>query len=170
MTACNELSFLTCEGGVVYGECHCDGRLVDLNERESLRCGRVAQCITDTDIRDTCNADDLTDGSLCNFLSAEAGEAQELNDPCVSLTFLLNVYYADILALLNSTSLNSSDGDSADIRIGVDVGNEQLHGSLGITLRAGCILDDGVENGAEISSSAFCVILKIEACYADLTG
>ena len=69
MTGSDELTFLTCERAVVYHEVHGDRRLGDLLERDRLRLLRGAEGITDVDIRDTRDRNDLTDRRTLYFNS-----------------------------------------------------------------------------------------------------
>ena len=56
----------------------------------------------------------------------------------------------DLLILTDRAALNSADADPADIFVIVDGGDEHLQRLLGITLRRGDIVDDGIKERIEI--------------------
>ena len=80
MTGGYKFSFGTSQRTVIDVELHGDGRLGDLLERDRLRLLRGAEGITDVDIRDTGDRNDLTDRRTLYFNSLYAIEYLELTD------------------------------------------------------------------------------------------
>ena len=97
-------------------------------------------------------------------------ESEELYYTCISLAVLAVCNKGNCLALLDSTSLNSSDTDPSDVRVRVNVGNEELKGSFRIALRAGCVLDYSVKERCEVKLFALLILLKVKCCDTGLTG
>ena len=62
------------------------------------------------------------------------------------------VTHRDLLVLLDSTPLDAADGDAAHELAVIDGGDQHLEGSLHIGLRAGDILQNGVEQGLQVAA------------------
>ena len=88
-------------------------------------------------------------------------ETHELNDFRVTLALVAVCYECDVLALLDGAALDPSDTDPAYIGVRVDVGYEELHRSIGISLGAGCVLYYRIEERSEIELLALFELLDV---------
>ena len=58
----------------------------------------------------------------------------------------------DLLILTDYTALDTADGNSADILVVVNAGNEHLEGALDVLLGFGNVLEDGIKQRLEVRS------------------
>jgi hypothetical protein len=146
-----KLTFLTCEGRIVYREGHFHSRLAYLNELKGLNLCRRANCITDSDILASGEANDVTNLCLGYRYALKAIELIDGNDlGGARLSVTMEVTNRNTLSLLNNATLNTSDTYTTNELIIVDGRNEKLKRILFLTLGRRHVLKNSVEKGLKI--------------------
>ena len=151
VTGGDELALLTCEGRVVDREGHLHSGLTDLDELEGLDLGGGADCVTDSYVLTTGEANDVTDLSLGYGNALKAVKLVYGNDlGGTRLTVAVIVADSDSLALLYNASLDTAYTYSTDELVVVYGGDEELEGIILLTVGSGHILEYSVEKGCKI--------------------
>ena len=140
------LALLARKRAVVDREGHFDRGVVDLDKRQRLDLGGVAQRVADRDIRQTGEGDDIAGLRLFDRLAAVGLEVKQLGDAAGQMDVGV-VPVADLHALadLDHAVLHAADAHAADEFIVVDAGDQHLHRRFGVAFRRGDVFEDGIE-------------------------
>ena len=123
---------------------HGDGRLVDVDQRERDGVLGVGERLADGDLGDAGDGTDVSGTGLLAGLALEALGDQQLGD-LDRLDRAVALDPGHVLALLQVALVDPHEGEPAEERRGVEVGDVGLQRCPLVVLRRG----DGVEDGAE---------------------
>ena len=148
----DELALTPGIGGVVDGEGHLHGGSGDLHEGQRLHTGGGADGITDGDIGDAGQGDDVAGGGLGDGLLAQSlelvhGDGLGLLGGGVGVVVVAD---GDLLVLLDGAPLDAADGDAAHELIIVDGADQHLERLGHIRLGSGDVLQNGLEQRLEV--------------------
>ena len=167
MTGGDEFTFLTGKRAVIDDEIHRDRRLGDLLEWNRLRSVNRTDRISDMQIRDTGNRYDGTDGSGLYIHLIQAVKLIELADfYFIFFGRIVVVYDNHILVDGDSTAVDLSDTDPADILIVVDRADQHLRRAVLITFRS----RDVVQNCLKERNHVLWLIIQVAGRVAALCG
>ena len=136
MTARYELALSACEWRIIYREGHFNCRLGYLYKRYSLKVAEVTDSVTDSDVLDTADTNDVA--SLCTLTwnSVKSFYLIHCNDlATIFLLSLMIVADRNVLINFHFATLDTADSYSSYILVVVDSGNKILHWALSIYLR-----------------------------------
>ena len=151
VTGGNKLAFLAGERRVVDHKGHLNGRLGNLNERQSLNVLRVAQGLADGNAFDTGEANDLACLCLLDRLTAQLLDGVQGNQLCVvRLGVAVVVADSNLLADLHRAALDTADADTADVLVVVDRGYQHLGRAFDVNLRRRNVLEDLLEQWSQV--------------------
>ena len=153
LTGGDKLTLATCEGAVIDREGHFHGGLADLDKLQRLGIADGGDGITDGDRFSTGEADDIT--HACGVDGSTAQTVDLVNGNNLGfLGSLLGVVVTDHgrLAYSQRAALNAANTNATDIVIIVDGGYQQLQIARFVSLGSGHIVQDLVEEGAQIGA------------------
>ena len=123
----DELAFLTGKGAVVDAESHFHSRFADLGERQCFEVVRCTDRISDRDVFDTADPDNVAYGrTLCRHTLQALNLQQGNNLVPAGIFRIVVVAQQYLLSHLNGTSFNSADTDSAHVFIIINGGDQHL--------------------------------------------
>ncbi|MNI60515.1 hypothetical protein D3C73_1157380 [compost metagenome] len=125
LTGSHPLAFFTRERTVVHEEGHLHSRLINLQNRQCFRISGISDRLTDVDVLNPGNSDDVACACFFCLNALQALEAEQLLDPSrLALAVAHNNCYG--LALLNDTAVNAADRDTAQIFVVIHQGYKEL--------------------------------------------
>ena len=147
----NKLALLAGERRVVDHKGHLNGRLGNLNERQSLNVLGVAQGLTDGYALDAGEANDLACLCLLDRLTAQLLDGVQGNQlRVVRLGVAVVVADGNLLTYLHRAALDTADADTANVLVVVNRRNEHLGRAFGINMRRRNVLEDLLEQRGQV--------------------
>ncbi len=143
------LAALARERGGVDTDRHGDGRVVDRDERQRARVVRVREGLTDRDVGDARDGDDVARASLLGRDAVERLRLEELGDAHV-LDRAVVASPRDRLALADRAVEHAQEREAAEERRGVEVGDVRLQRRGLVVRRCGDLLEDRAEQRLEV--------------------
>ena len=144
------LSVFSGEGAVVNGELHLHRRWVDVDGRERFGFFVSGEGFANVGVFEARDTNDVSSNTVLSVLDSEVGVFKNLANFGANLGAVF-LEAENGVAFLDGAGEDLSDGDSTDVVIPVDVGNEHFEGSLGIHDRSGDVLDDGFNERDTVS-------------------
>ena len=128
---------------------HGDGRVVDRDQRQRLRVVDVGQGLTDGDVLDTGDGDDLAGAGGLGRDTVEGLGGQQFGDLDV-LQLAVGTCPGNGLALAQGAVVDAQQREAAEERRGVQVGDVRLQDTVRVVGRGRDVLDDGLEQRLEV--------------------
>ena len=146
-----ELALLARKWAVVDREGHLNGRCRNLNKFQRLYCLRCTDGLTDGQIFDTGDADDVAHRCGLCLYSLQAFDLIKGDNLCtVGNAWIVEITNDDLVVDVDGTAGDSADTDSADKVVVVDGGNQHLCRCIRFTLRSRNLFEDGVKQQIQI--------------------
>ena len=153
LAAGDVLAFLAGKRGIVDGEGHLNGRIVDLNKGQRLNLAGVAHGVADGNIGQTGKGNNITGSGLLNGLAAVCLKVKQLGDAAGHVQVgVVPVANLNSLANLDDTVLHAANAHAAHKVVVVHAGNQHLHRGFGFTLRRGNVLQDGIKQRLQVGA------------------
>ena len=153
LAAGDVLAFLAGKRGIVDGEGHLNGRIVDLNKGQRLNLAGVAHSVADGNIGQTGKGNNITGSGLLNGLAAVCLKVKQLGDAAGHVQVgVVPVANLNSLANLDDTVLHAANAHAAHKVVVVHAGNQHLHRGFGFTLRRGNVLQDGIKQRLQVGA------------------
>ena len=156
------LAFGAGERRIVHHPEHRDGGLVDGDGLEALRRVGGGEGLTDLDVREAGDGDDLSRRRLFDFLAQQSFEHRELRDAAL-LVRAVAENQDHVGALTDLSSLHTADAEAADVVVVVDGADEKLQGPFRVADRR----RDALQNGVEQRTA---VVVRVFERDADVAG
>ena len=136
-------------GPVLVPSRHRDGRLVDRDERQRARVLGVGERVTDHDVGDAGDGDDVARPRLFGGLALQRLGHHQLSDldPVDGAVVLAP---RDLLALLDDAGVDAAQRDPAEVGAGVQVGHVRLERGVRVVRGGGDRLPDHLEQRLEV--------------------
>ena len=148
---------------------HGDGRVVHRDEREGTRVLEVDEGLADHDVFDAGDGDDVTGGGGVGGHALEALGGQQLGD-VDALDGAVVARQANVSALLQGAVVDAQQGETAQERGGVQVGDVGLQRHVLVVGGAGDTVQDGLEQGLEVLGGQLAVTGVFQRALAGLSG
>ena len=154
LAAGDELALPSGKGTVVDGEGHFHRGGADLHEGQWLHAVGCADGVTDGDVADAAEGDDVAGGGLGDGHLAQTGELVHADGLGLlgGRIGIVIVAHRDLLILLQHAPLDASDGDAAHKLVVVDGADQHLEGLVKVGLRRGDIVQNGVEQRLQVGA------------------
>ena len=153
LAAGDVLAFLAGKRGIVDGEGHLNGRIVDLNKGQRFNLAGVAHGVADGNIGQTGKGNNITGSGLLNGLAAVCLKVKQLGDAAGHVQVgVVPVANLNSLANLDDTVLHAANAHAAHKVVVVHAGNQHLHRGFGFTLRRGNGLQDGIKQRLQVGA------------------
>ena len=106
--------------------------------------------VTDIDVLETRETDDVTGDGAFGFTGAETGEFEDLGNFCADTFAVLVANDEDVLTDGGDTAEDLANRDAADVVAPVNIGHEHVEGLVGLGEGRRNVIEDGLEERGHV--------------------